>query len=211
MEQDTKSSSDRVLQRFAREYPAGAVVFREGDDGEFMYVIRTGRVRITKRLRGRDTTLGVLNPGDFFGEMAILGNRPRSATATVEEAANLIVIGAAAFEAMLRANTEIALRMISKLSERLATADRRLQTLLLGDPDSRVAAYFLQRLDEEGFSQGLIAVTPEQIVEETGCELERVREALEVLRDLGLVTRHPRGGFEVHGRDALAGHLELLA
>jgi CRP/FNR family transcriptional regulator, cyclic AMP receptor protein len=114
---------DRLLQRFAREFPRGTVLFREGEPGTDMYVVQRGKVAISKRAGAGEKVLSTLGQGEFFGEMSILCNRPRSATATVLEDARLIVVDAKTFEAMVRGNGEIALRMIRKLADRLQEAD----------------------------------------------------------------------------------------
>src|SRR5438105_12720146 len=88
------------LERFGKTFPAGTILFSEGDDGEEMYVIQSGRVQLTRMVRGREAHLATLPPGEFFGEMAIVNNQPRSATATVLEDAHLLVIDARTFEAM---------------------------------------------------------------------------------------------------------------
>ena len=79
------TSAESLTQRFAREYPRGSVVFREGDPGGPMYVVQSGQVRISRRAGGAETVLTTLGPGAFFGEMSILSGRPRSATATCVE------------------------------------------------------------------------------------------------------------------------------
>jgi len=76
-------SGDPLFARFGREFPAGDVLFREGDSGEVMFVIQSGAVRISKSISGEDKVLAVLGPGEFLGEMAILNGKPRTATATV--------------------------------------------------------------------------------------------------------------------------------
>ena len=73
-------------------YPAGTVLFREGDEGKEMYVLRSGRVELTKKLRSMEKRLGIVLPGDFFGELSVICNIPRTATARVLEDASLMVI-----------------------------------------------------------------------------------------------------------------------
>ena len=95
------------LERFARDFEAGTVLFEEGQPGEHMYVVTSGQVEIRRKVGEIDRVLAVLMPGDFFGEMAILNNRPRSATAVTRVESRLLVIEGRMFEAMLRARPEI--------------------------------------------------------------------------------------------------------
>jgi CRP-like cAMP-binding protein len=112
-----------ALERFAREFPAGTVLFEEGAPGTDMFIIVTGEIEIRRDIADAERVLAVLPAGEFFGEMAILNGRPRSATAVVRSDARLLVIDGTTFEAMLRARPEIALRMIKALASRLADAN----------------------------------------------------------------------------------------
>ena len=123
-------ADDPLYERFGREFQAGEILFSEGDSGKEMFVIQSGKIRISKKVRDVEKTLVSLGPGEFFGEMSILNNKPRSATATVEEPAKLLVIDPKTFEAMVRGNAEIAVRMIKKLSARLQEADDQIENLL---------------------------------------------------------------------------------
>src|SRR5438270_715403 len=118
------------VEHLVRRHPSGTVLFREGDRGQTMYVIRSGRVNISKRIGDSEITLAVLGPGEFFGEMALLEGLPRSAGATVVEDALLIEVEQAAFETLVRKNGEIAVRLMRRLSSRLREADRQIQSLM---------------------------------------------------------------------------------
>src|SRR5262245_11096102 len=120
-----------MLDRFARNYPTGTVLFREGDPGDFMYVIQSGEIEIRRRMGEVERVLAVLPPGKFFGERAILSGLPRSASAVVKRPSKLLVIEASTFEAMLRGKTEIAIRIIKALADRLERANQQIELLLL--------------------------------------------------------------------------------
>ena len=116
--------------RFLSHFPAGKVLFREGDAGEDMYIIQSGRVAIKKRTgANKDVTLAVLEKGDFFGEMAVLERMPRSATAEMSEGGDLIVISGDTFGDMIKSNPEIAFRMLRKYSIRLREMVKQIETL----------------------------------------------------------------------------------
>lgn len=117
------------LEHLIHRHAAGTVLFQEGDRGETMYLIRAGRVSISKTIADSEITLAVLGPGEFFGEMALLEGLPRSAGATVVEDASLIEIEGPAFEMLVRKKTEIAVRLMRRLSARLREADRQIQAL----------------------------------------------------------------------------------
>ena len=116
--------------KFLTHFPKGHVLFKEGDEGEEMYIIQTGRVAIKKKVKDGDALLATLEKGDFFGEMAILERLPRSATAELVEDGDVIVISGETFGDMIKANPEIAVRMLRKYSIRLRDADRQIEQIL---------------------------------------------------------------------------------
>ena len=140
--------SDHLLERFTREYDAGTVLFREGDPGDVMYVVQAGEVEIRRKVGEIERVLAVLPAGEFFGEMALINGRPRSATAVVKKPARLLSIESRTFEAMLRGRTEIAIRLIKTLASRLEHANQQIELLLLPSANHRVVQC-LRRLAEE--------------------------------------------------------------
>src|SRR2546430_3502852 len=118
------------LEHLVRKHRAGTTLFREGDPGRTMYVIRSGKVNICKRIGESEITLAMLGPGEFFGEMALLEGLPRSAGAVVVEDALLIELEQNAFATLVRRNSEIALRLMRRLSSRLREADRQIHALM---------------------------------------------------------------------------------
>lgn len=144
------SAEEALFQRFGKDIPKGTVLFREGDPGKEMYVLQSGKVAISKKVRDVEKVLAILGPGEFFGEMAIISNKPRNASAAVEEEARVLVIDPRTFEAMIRGNSEIAVRMIKKLAERLSDADAQIENLLLSDPNSRIVHHMLQLCQSRG-------------------------------------------------------------
>ena len=141
-----------VLDRFATDYESGAVLFREGDDANEMYVIQSGTIEIIRHIGERDRVIAVLPAGEFFGEMAIVNDRPRSATARVRDTARLLVIDSDTFEQMLRGKTEVAVRMIKTMASRLERANLQIELLLLKDANHRVVQC-LRQLAEEHASE----------------------------------------------------------
>src|SRR5258706_10814868 len=97
---------DAAFARHGRRAPKGTSLFREGDTGAEMFVIQAGRVELTRTILGERHVVASLSAGEFFGEMAILNNRPRTASASVVEDAKLIVLDAAALESMIRESSE---------------------------------------------------------------------------------------------------------
>ncbi|HSM14057.1 MAG TPA: cyclic nucleotide-binding domain-containing protein [Thermoanaerobaculia bacterium] len=118
---------------FTVEFAAGDHVFREGELGMEMYIVHEGTIEILKDTGEESQVLATLEKGDFFGEMAILEDLPRTASARAVTAAKLLMINGSTFDQMLRTNPEIAVRMMRKLSRRLCETDRLLH-VALGSP-----------------------------------------------------------------------------
>ncbi len=173
------TAEDTLFQRFGKEFPKGTVLFREGETGKEMFVLQSGRVVITKTVRDTVKILATLGPGEFFGEMALISNKPRNATATVDEPARLLVIDPKTFEGMIRGNSEIAVRMIKKLAERLDEADAQIENLLLADPASRVVQQILHACQSRGRPDG-------------GGRGDRLQRARAAAADRGGRVWHPR-------------------
>jgi CRP/FNR family cyclic AMP-dependent transcriptional regulator len=187
------SAEDALFQRFGKEFPTSTVLFREGEAGKEMYVLQAGRVVISKKVRDEEKTLAVLGAGEFFGEMALISNKPRNAKATVTETAKLLVIDPKTFEGMIRGNAEIAVRMIKKLAERLSVADAQIEALLLADPGSRVVHHLLTACQARGRAvvEGVeIDLQLKELPRLTGVGEPGVRSMLERLENAGLLKRN---------------------
>lgn len=116
-------------------FPDGAIVFQEGDPGEGFYVVLRGAVRISKALpNAGDETLNVIKPGDFFGEMALLDDLPRSATAVAQDGCQVFVLKAADFLDLTYSEPALGCKLLWALcrtfSRRLREATESMASLL---------------------------------------------------------------------------------
>jgi CRP-like cAMP-binding protein len=154
------SQEPSAAEIYGRDFPAGAVVFEEGDPGSRLYVIISGAVRVEKRVGTRTLTLALLGAGEAFGEMALLEGAPRSATAVVERPSRILEIDEAAFDELVRNNGEVALRLLRRLSARLREANRQIRSFLSADAMSR-AVELLRALSGPPGDDGFRDVPPE--------------------------------------------------
>ncbi|MFQ5669785.1 MAG: cyclic nucleotide-binding domain-containing protein [Acidobacteriota bacterium] len=117
-----------VFADFTARYKANEIVFAKGDPGSTLFVVQSGSLELTvPGAEGEtDEVLGVMEKGDFFGEMSLLEGSPRTFTARTLEPVVAIEIGPALFDRMIRSNIELAVRMLRKLSIRLGEAESRL-------------------------------------------------------------------------------------
>jgi CRP/FNR family transcriptional regulator, cyclic AMP receptor protein len=204
-------ADEQLFQRFGKEFPRGAVLCREGDPGKEMFVIQAGRVTISKRVGDIEKVLTTLGPGEFFGEMSILNNKPRSATATCAAASKVLVIDAKTFEAMIRGNAEIAIRMIKKLADRLQETNEQIENLLFHDASSRVVHFLATAAERSAKGPGghRVDVPPAELAGRVGVRPEQASEVVEKLLK-GKIVSVERGGFLVPDVAKLRHFLEFL-
>jgi CRP/FNR family cyclic AMP-dependent transcriptional regulator len=136
----------RQLAHIARErrFDRGQVIFYEGDLGGSLYIIVTGAVKIVVMADdGREHILGLLNPGDFFGEVSLIDGEPRSATAMALENVSVVMISRDDFIRLLRENPEMSLKIMVTLCERLRKTDKHVESLAFLSAPGRVAQVLL--------------------------------------------------------------------
>jgi len=125
---EDKANETAALPKFRQRYRKSEIIFEQGSTGSEMYLIHSGRVLLSvRRNEGEQARLIVLNPGDFFGEMALVDDSPRSTSASaVDDDTELIVVDRARFLFMVRQQPEFALSLMHTLCQRLRDMDTRL-------------------------------------------------------------------------------------
>lgn len=184
-------SDDTILKKFGKNFLKGDVLFSDGDSSKEMYVIHSGKVKIIKQIGNTETTLAMLGPGEFFGEMATLLDKPRSATAEVTEDSLLIVLGPQTFGAMISSNTEIALKIIKKLASRLLEANEKIGVLMLKDNMRRVTHILMRVAETSGVKDGnavRVNITPKELADEAGIDIHVVKDLVERLSRINIIT-----------------------
>lgn len=133
--------------RFSKDFHAGEMIFSEFEVGETFYFIISGRVQLTKVIGGIEKTLDILKPSEIFGEMAILENSPRSATAVALDSVKLLEFNKQNFDAIMTGYPQLAFKLLKMFTKRIYDQKRRFMTLILDDEQAKVADVFLM-LDE---------------------------------------------------------------
>ena len=144
-------------QEFERSLKAGELLFKQGDAGNEMFLIRSGKIKITRSAGAVEKTLAVLKEGDFFGEMAVIDGSPRSAAATAIEETKLMIVDREAFNSQLKNNPMIAY-VLETMSRRLRETNKQVEFLLIRDEMRRVVAMLVSMAKERG------ANTPDGVV-----------------------------------------------
>jgi CRP/FNR family transcriptional regulator, cyclic AMP receptor protein len=176
-----------ALERIAevKDYPAGAVIVSQEDRGDALFVLVSGKVKVVLYGdSGREIILSIFkSPGDFFGEMSLLDDEPRSATIIADRASRLLVLARREFQAHLEGHPRTALRVLREVSRRLRRADDVIGNLALLDVYGRLAGKLreLAATDGEETEGGVLVrqrPTQAEIAAMIGTSRETVSRAL---------------------------------
>lgn len=180
-----------------RRFEEGAVLFREGDSGDALYLLAGGLVKLSKvDLGGHEKTLALLQPPEFFGEMALLGHEQRSATALALTTVETYMLFRDDFQRLLAAYPTINLNLTTTLANRLRSMDDEAQVLSYKDAPGRVA-YVLLRLYRSGVVSidgegALVRLTHQDLANLAGTSRETVTRALRALEEEGVIVTRPK-------------------
>ena len=132
-----------------RKYPAGTMVFAEGQSGNDMFIIQDGTARVVKLIGGEEKTLGVLSEGDMLGEMSLLESIPRTASVIADTDCSFLVVNQQNFEQLVETQPQYVYRLSVILAERLWHAWRRLLNAKISDLGEKLVDMLSIRLEEE--------------------------------------------------------------
>lgn len=177
---------DNMFDRFGKVFKPGEIIFCEFEPGDDFYLILSGHVRITKVVADKEKTLDIFQAGDIFGEMAILEQQPRSATAVAQDEVKALVFNRQNFELLLKSNPEIAIKLLKTFARRIYEAKRQLQVLTFTEPEVRLAAVLVMLAEKhgglgEGRTRVELPVTREDLLSLTGLEEKELVKILDSL------------------------------
>jgi len=152
----TAEELDAILELATeRRFRRGQTIFQKGDEGTSMMAVLSGRVRIgAVSPDGKEVTLNVINPGEVFGEVALLDGKPRSADASATEETTLLVLERRVFLPFLTDNQDLVLRLLAVLCDRLRKTSVALEEIALFDLPARLARVLLKLSVDYGRSDG---------------------------------------------------------
>jgi CRP-like cAMP-binding protein len=192
-----------------RSYPGGQTVFREGDESNTCYIVRSGRARaVREHSDGRSIALAHFGPGDIFGELAMFDNECRSATVQTLEDTELTAILGSDMQRLMRQHPDIAVHLLAALAGRLRETNERLTRQSFQTVQSRVAGVLAEMVDAERPDRAdgegvLIISTQAELAQLAGSSRESASRFLAVLERAGIISQG-RGKLVVHYPEALA-------
>ena len=131
------------------EYPQNTMIFSESQRGKDLYIIQSGEVAISKVVNGNEVILAVLKKGDMFGEMALLENKPRSASAIAHSDCRLMVVNLANFNQMVTTQPQMISRLTTTLADRLWSMYRQLDNANIRDPLAKMIDMLSLQLEKQ--------------------------------------------------------------
>jgi CRP/FNR family cyclic AMP-dependent transcriptional regulator len=173
-----------------RSAPRHTVVLREGDHTDNVYFVLTGAFKVlVSDEEGREVILSMMGPGDFFGEMGVIDDHPRSATVQAAQPSELVVIAKSDFHRCLANSFDVSLYIMRSLVHRLRAADRQIESLALLDVYGRVARLLLDMAERTPDGQLIVPkkVSRQDIAKMIGASREMVSRVMKDLQQRGLV------------------------
>jgi CRP/FNR family transcriptional regulator, cyclic AMP receptor protein len=171
-----------------RSYPKNSVILFEDDPGDALFVVAKGQVKVVLIGEdGREVILSVLGEGEFFGEMALIDDEPRSAHVIAMEDSTLLVLRREDFQGILEHSAGIALALLRELSRRLRRVDEKVGSLVLLDVHGRVAQLLLDLADETDGQRITRRLTHHTIAQMIGSSRETVSRTMRELVDKGMI------------------------
>ena len=189
-----------------RKYERNQIVFYEGDLGGSLYMIVSGSVKIVIMSEdGREHILGLLQEGDFFGEISLIDGRTRSATAIALDNVSIVMISRDDFVRLLRDNPEMSLKIMVTLCERLRKTDKHVESLAFLSAPGRVAQVLINMADQFTESKTWDDITmPHKITRQefasiAGTSRETLTRVLMDFQDDGVITLE-KNKIHIHAR-----------
>ncbi|MBP7661284.1 MAG: Crp/Fnr family transcriptional regulator [Burkholderiaceae bacterium] len=178
-----------------RSYPKGRTIVAEGEPSQSMYILLAGRAKVQRSdSEGKEVILAVLSSGEFFGEMSLIDDAPRSASVITLEPCEFMAVSKEAFKAMLVQSPEVTMAVMRGLVRRLREADKKIETLALLDVYGRVARVLLDFSELVGSERIVKNKLPRQeIAKMIGASREMVSRVMKGLEIDGYIVPMPEG------------------
>jgi len=183
---DLEKLADHLIER---RYPQNAAIVEEGQPGDYMYVLREGRVKVTKLSEdGREKILEILNPGAFFGEMSLLDRAPRSASVRALDPLRVFALSRIDFLSLLRTSSDLSMAVIQELTRRLRDAGEHASSLSFQSVKDRTKGLLVKMAQEQtadGGGRRTPVLTHQQIADMISTSRETVTRVIKELKREG--------------------------
>jgi CRP/FNR family cyclic AMP-dependent transcriptional regulator len=191
--EDGAAEQQRLLADFGRRFQAGELLFSDGDAANEAFLLQEGRVRLLKRVGAVERSLRVLQPGDLFGESALMPGTPRNSTAVALSEGSALVLDHETFRHVLRSNPAVGSRVLEQLIRRLRDAEDQIEVMMVRDTQAKIVVALLKLAHQalaSATDQGAavaLRVSPMDLSSRVGLDVDTVKRAVLELRESGYV------------------------
>ncbi len=205
---------DLTSRLVVRRFNAGQIIFHHGDPGGLLYIITSGKVKIAHSTPdGQEALLAILGTGDFFGELALLDDAPRSATAEALAPTETMTLHRDEFRRVIQDNPDFAMHVLQTMAQHIRRLNSQLSDIFFLDLPGRLARTMLRLAEQHGkdTDEGILidlSLTQTDLAEMTGATRVSINKTLGRFRRSGWVTVHGRK-FTITNRDALVNLIQI--
>ena len=195
--------TNEIFGKYARGYNKGDIVFAEFEPGDSLFFIQSGSVRVTKIIGDKEKCMAILTTGEIFGEMSILEQAPRSATAITEEPCKLLELTKENFVQLSKVKPIIAIKLFKSLASRILDQARKFKIISLGSPDLKIMDVFLMLVEKNNIHIAdevkniRIEANPEVIANWAGISDDECQKHLKEMESKGQLKQFD-GGFIIN-------------
>lgn len=189
-EQQLKEITDKIVRK---KYKKGQIIFFEGDVSDILYVINSGKIKVSKYTKeGKEQILYILSEGDFVGDMSLLKRDEYKFTAEALEDTNMCELTKDNFDEIVRSNPEIALKILQVVYDRIVKLENLVQNLSTKDIEARIAGLLLSFIKDFGQPNGKyieleLPLSREDIANYIGVTRETISRKLSSMQDEGII------------------------
>jgi len=210
MEMESKNA-ERLFEKFGRSYNGGELIFAEEDECREVFMILDGRVRLIKKVRHVERDIVILKTGDVFGEHALAETRLQPASAVALGSCRVLAFKVEDFRALLKQQSEVALKLINQLIRRLEAAEDRIESMMLKDAQSKIVNTLIRlaRQKAPGKQTVVLEITPMELSSKIGLDVDSVKRGILHLKEhkyLSIVEEK----LELHDVEALHNLYKLM-
>ena len=183
------ASESDLFGKFGQTIEAGKIIFKEGEEGEQMYIIQSGKVKVSRSIGGKEQVLAIMGKGDFVGEMAIVNRVKRTATVSALDRVELLAFNREGFLNMINKNAKIALHIIDKLCRRLQNANLHIKHLARKNALGLVALNLLYTFQGVGLEHASLSYerTVQQFSGNLELAMDQVKAYLQEFERSGII------------------------
>ncbi len=180
-----KKNTARLFERFGRSYSGGEMIFVEDEEAAEVFMIVEGRVRLIKKVRLVERDIVVLKAGDIFGEAAMLSGSLHPCSAVSLGDCRVLAFKAKNFEALMRDQPDVAIKLIRQLVRRLQSAEERIENMMLRDSQSKIVNTLIKLAQSASAREGriLLSISPIELSSRIGLDVDSVKRGILQLRE----------------------------